>query len=60
VIFERALIVRDLYTGGGRAFLNSEDAREFRAAVYNNYGGLHTLPAGCALVLASRLLGGGK
>jgi hypothetical protein len=39
VIFERALIVRDLYTGGVRTFLSRKDARQFRAAVYSQYGG---------------------
>jgi hypothetical protein len=39
VVFERALIVRDLFTGGTRTFTNSQDARAFRAEVYRQYGG---------------------
>jgi protein O-GlcNAc transferase len=38
VVFERALIVRDLFTGGTRTFTNSQDARAFRAEVYRQYG----------------------
>jgi hypothetical protein len=38
VVFERALIVRDLFTGGTRTFTNSSDARAFRADVYRQYG----------------------
>lgn len=37
-IFERVLIVKDLYTGGGRTFHNREDAREFRGLIYEQYG----------------------
>jgi hypothetical protein len=39
VVFERALIVRDLFTGGTRTFTSSQDARAFRAEVYRQYGG---------------------
>jgi hypothetical protein len=38
VVFDRALIVRDLFTGGTRTFTNSADARAFRAEVYRQYG----------------------
>jgi hypothetical protein len=38
VVFERALIVRDLFTGGTRTFTSSQDARAFRAEVYRQYG----------------------
>eukprot|EP00878_Enallax_costatus_P029496 GHUV01031987.1.p1 GENE.GHUV01031987.1~~GHUV01031987.1.p1 ORF type:complete len:403 (+),score=78.28 GHUV01031987.1:1173-2381(+) len=38
VVFERALIIRDLFTGGTRSFTNTEDARAFRAEVYKHYG----------------------
>lgn len=38
VVFDQVLIVRDLFTGGNRSFTNSADAREFRAAVYKQYG----------------------
>ncbi|MEW5301672.1 MAG: hypothetical protein WDW36_004517 [Sanguina aurantia] len=37
-IFERVLIVKDLYTGGGRTFHSREDAREFRGLIYEQYG----------------------
>ncbi|KAJ9523194.1 hypothetical protein QJQ45_023985 [Haematococcus lacustris] len=37
-VFERVAITKDLYTGGGRTFLTQQDAREFRAAVYSQYG----------------------
>lgn len=38
VLFERTLIIRDLFTGGNRSFTNTEDARTFRAEVYKHYG----------------------
>ena len=38
-IFERVAITKDLYTGGGRTFLSNDDAREFRALIYQQYGG---------------------
>eukprot|EP00879_Flechtneria_rotunda_P027722 GHRR01029709.1.p1 GENE.GHRR01029709.1~~GHRR01029709.1.p1 ORF type:complete len:256 (+),score=63.24 GHRR01029709.1:320-1087(+) len=38
VAFERALMIRDLFTGGTRSFTNSQDAQEFRAEVYRHYG----------------------
>ena len=38
VVFERALIVRDLFTGGKRSFASSEDARDFRQRIYDNHG----------------------
>ena len=37
-IFEKVAITKDLYTGGGRTFLNNEDAREFRGLIYQQYG----------------------
>lgn len=40
VMFDKVLIVRDLFTGGNRSFTSSRDAREFRAAVYQHYGEL--------------------
>ncbi|GBF94574.1 hypothetical protein Rsub_06689 [Raphidocelis subcapitata] len=38
VVFDRVLIVRDVFTGGSRSFASTEDAHEFRAAVYAHYG----------------------
>lgn len=38
VVFERVLIVRDVFTGGSRTFASAADAHEFRAAVYAHYG----------------------
>ena len=38
VCFERALVVRDIFTGGVRTFLDSEDAQLFRDNMYSNYG----------------------
>ena len=38
VAFERALVVRDIFTGGVRTFLNTLDAQAFRAAIYKQYG----------------------
>ena len=38
-IFENVMITKDLYTGGGRTFLSSEVAREFRGLIYQQYGG---------------------
>ncbi len=40
VVFERALVVRDLFTGGTRTFHSQPDARDFRAALYQQYGEL--------------------
>lgn len=40
VMFDRVLIVRDLFTGGKRSFTYSGDAQAFRAAVYKQYGKL--------------------
>ena len=42
--FERALVVRDMFTGGGRTFLSQEDAQAFRASLYARYGA-------CSLIL---------
>jgi hypothetical protein len=38
LLFDRVLMVRDLFTGGNRSFTSTQDAREFRAAVYAQYG----------------------
>lgn len=38
VVFERALVVRDLFTGGTRTFHSTPDAQAFRAALYQQYG----------------------
>ena len=38
VCFERALVVRDLFTGGTRTFHSTPDAQDFRAALYQQYG----------------------
>ena len=37
-IFERVAITKDLYTGGGRTFLSTEAAQEFRGLIYQQYG----------------------
>lgn len=47
-VFERVLIVRDLATGGGRTFLNFDDAKEFRELIYRQYGGLGLVWGGAA------------
>jgi hypothetical protein len=38
VCFERALVVRDLFTGGVRTFFSTADAQHFRARLYQHYG----------------------
>lgn len=38
VCFERAMVVKDTFTGGVRTFLNREDAHLFRRMVYAQYG----------------------
>lgn len=38
VVFERALVVRDIFTGGVRTFLSSADAKAFRALIYTQHG----------------------
>ena len=40
VCFERALVVRDIFTGGVRTFLSKADARAFRSLIYAQYGEL--------------------
>ena len=40
VCFERALVVRDLFTGGVRTFFSTADAQHFRARLYQHYGTL--------------------
>ena len=37
-IFEKVIICKDLYTGGGRTFLTTEAAREFRGIIHQQYG----------------------
>lgn len=37
VAFERALVVRDIFTGGVRTFLSTEDAQAFRSLIYKQY-----------------------
>ncbi len=48
VSFERAMVVRDIFTGGVRTFLSTEDAQAFRASMYKQYSKLH-----CKYLLAS-------
>ena len=43
VVFERALVVRDLFTGGTRTFHSTPDAQAFRAALYQQYGAAQSL-----------------
>ena len=38
VCFERALVVRDIFTGGGRTFQSTQHAQAFRAGLYMRYG----------------------
>ena len=38
VCFERALVVRDIFTGGTRTWLSPEDAQTFRRDIYKIYG----------------------
>ena len=40
VAFERALVVRDIFTGGVKTFLSTEDAQAFRALIYKQYSEL--------------------
>ena len=37
VAFERALVVRDIFTGGVKTFLSTQDAQAFRALIYKQY-----------------------
>lgn len=46
VVFERALVVRDLFTGGTRTFHSTPDAQAFRAALYQQYGAALRNPSG--------------
>ena len=39
ICFERALVVRDIFTGGVRTFLSRAEAQAFRARIYRQYGG---------------------
>lgn len=41
VCFERALVVRDIFTGGTRTWLSHEDAQTFRRDIYKIYGKPH-------------------
>ncbi len=45
-MFERALVVRDLFTGGTRTFHSTPDAQAFRAALYQQYGAALRNPYG--------------
>ncbi|CAL5223424.1 g5938 [Coccomyxa viridis] len=38
VCFQRALVVRDIFTGGKRTFFSSQDAQDFRARIYARNG----------------------
>ena len=38
VCFQRALVVRDIFTGGKRTFFSREDAQDFRARIYARNG----------------------
>jgi protein O-GlcNAc transferase len=38
VCFERALVLRDMFTGGERTFLSTQDAKAFRSMIYAQYG----------------------
>lgn len=38
ICFERALVVRDIFTGGVRTFLSRADAQAFRSRIYAQYG----------------------
>ena len=40
VRFERALVVRDIFTGGRRTFFSRADAQDFRARIYARNGDL--------------------
>ncbi len=40
LVFERVMVVRDLYTGGKRTFQTQADAQQFRALMYQQYGEL--------------------
>ena len=41
VCFERALVVRDLFTGGVRTFFSNADAQHFRTRLYQHYSALY-------------------
>lgn len=48
--FERALVVRDIFTGGVRTFLSRDDAQAFRSQIYSQHGAArlplqHRVPA---------------
>lgn len=36
--FERALVVRDIFTGGVRTFLSREDAQAYRSQIHAQHG----------------------
>jgi hypothetical protein len=38
VVFETAMVVRDLFTGGKRTFASTADARHFRERIYAAHG----------------------
>ncbi len=56
VCFQRALVVRDIFTGGKRTFFSSQDAQDFRARIYARNG--DALPSSVAGTMrgASRML----
>ena len=45
VCFQRALVVRDIFTGGKRTFFSREDAQDFRARTYARNGTALPWPA---------------
>ena len=47
--FERALVVRDTFTGGNRTFQSREDAAAFRSLIYSHYGEVSTCFAQASL-----------
>eukprot|EP01026_Neomeris_dumetosa_P004514 TRINITY_DN1120_c0_g1_i7.p1 TRINITY_DN1120_c0_g1~~TRINITY_DN1120_c0_g1_i7.p1 ORF type:complete len:345 (-),score=39.36 TRINITY_DN1120_c0_g1_i7:207-1241(-) len=44
ICFERALVIRDVYTGGKRTFQTTEYAQQFRREIYEQYGLLPPVP----------------
>ncbi len=50
VCFQRALVVRDIFTGGKRTFFSREDAQDFRARIYARNG--DALPGTVAATVA--------
>ena len=52
VAFERALVVRDIFTGGVRTFLSTADAQAFRSLIYKQYSKMHM----CVLLMFTSYL----